>query len=65
MKLFRVTLKNKWGNTKGTVYAIAKDREDAIRYVDSCKKEGMEIVKVYYLGYELSGRMFASGKEPL
>ena len=65
MNLFKVVLKskNKWDNKSRNLYVIQPTKSNAIEYVNSVKDEDFEIHKVYYLGYELSARMYKGGKK--
>jgi hypothetical protein len=65
MKLFKVSMVsvNKWDIKKRILYVIQPSKIDAIKYVNETKNDNFIISKIWYLGHELSGRMFKGGKE--
>ena len=64
MKLFKVSLKNKYNkNLKYSVYVIDESKPLATDYVNRYKKDDFEIVNTITLGYELGSKLFMAGKE--
>jgi hypothetical protein len=67
MELFRISVKSTkaWDRTTKNYYAMAENKDAAIKYVATQLRDGFVVHKAYYLGYEMGGRLYAGGKRSI
>ena len=64
MNLFRVSVKgiNSWDKKLRNLYAVAEDKDAAIKYIEGQIRGGFTVHKVSFLGHALGTRLFSGGK---